>query len=100
VNQRKNDDQHQFLKIQLNQRYFVFAFFLISGTAVKEMQERFPGQPVPDLIRFLVARKGNVDNAAEMLSKSLAWRASNLPLKRTAEVVAALKTGCFFPHGV
>ena len=35
----------------------------------KRMAEKFPDIPMHDLIRFLVARKGNFDKASDMLTK-------------------------------
>jgi len=69
------------------------------SVAAKQMKERFPDAPITDIVRFLVARKGDVSLASEMYEKASAWHLANLPLKRNAEVVAAINTRCFFPFG-
>lgn len=68
------------------------------GLATAEMQRLFPKCSKLDLIRFLVARKGNVELASEMLKKALEWRSANLPIKRS-QVEAAVRSGCFLPKG-
>jgi hypothetical protein len=68
-----------------------------SANAV-ELHEKFPELTRPDIIRFLVARKGNIKAAEEMIVKCMQWRASKFPLKRP-EVKAAFQTKCFFPYG-
>lgn len=68
------------------------------GPAAAEMQRLFPKCGKLDVIRFLVARKGNVELAAEMMRKALEWRHANLPVKRS-QVEAAVRSGCFLPKG-
>jgi hypothetical protein len=48
--------------------------------------------------RFLVARKGNVKAAEEMIVKYSHWRSCKFPLKKST-VEAAFMTNCFFPYG-
>ena len=72
------------------------------GPEAKQMQELFPEAPLCTIVRFLVARKGKVELAAEMLKNHMAWRKENLPLtaEKSAGVIKALETGVFFPYGV
>lgn len=67
----------------------------------KKMEAKFPDVPMHDIIRFLVARKGNFDQASEMLTKRIAWFNSTFPLKKSThpDVVNAMKVGCLFPFG-
>jgi hypothetical protein len=51
-----------------------------------------------DVVRFLVARKGEAQLAQEMIDRERLWHATNFPPKR-AFVSAALLTRCFFPYG-
>ena len=51
-----------------------------------------------DAVRFLVARKGVVQNAVEMIDKERAWHDQHFPVQRE-EVKAAIETRCFFPFG-
>jgi len=67
--------------------------------AAQEMKSRYPDATIADIVRFLVARKGDVALAAEMYEKATAWHKANLPLKRSDEVMAAMQTRCFFPFG-
>jgi hypothetical protein len=53
---------------------------------------------VEDIVRYLVARKGNVAAASEMLEKYVAWRKEHFPLKR-ADVGAILQSNVLFHHG-
>jgi hypothetical protein len=67
------------------------------GPNVKHLRSTFPDISVSDAVRFLVARKGDLTAATEMLEKSIAWRKANLPVPRSvAEPVLA--TGCCFFH--
>lgn len=63
-----------------------------------ELHEKFPQLSRTDIVRFLVARKGSVKLAEEMIEKCLAWHSSYFPLKRK-EVEVAMKTNCFVPFG-
>jgi hypothetical protein len=67
------------------------------GKAAIEMMKIFPDIPINDIVRFLIARKGVVQDAAEMLKKSMAWREANLPLKASI-ATPAISTNCFLPH--
>lgn len=69
------------------------------GPAAREMQTKYPETHINDIVRYLVARKGNVPAASEMLEKCNAWRQKNFPLKK-ADVGPAYETGCMFYHGV
>ena len=51
-----------------------------------------------DAVRFLVARKGVVQNAAEMIEKERTWHDQHFPVARE-EVKTAIETRCFFPFG-
>lgn len=66
--------------------------------AAMELKEKFPELQLVDIVRFLVARKGNTRAAEEMIEKWKAWKSSYFPLKK-ADVQAAIETKCFFPFG-
>lgn len=68
------------------------------GAAAKEMMTKYPDVDIEDIVRYLVARKGNVKDASEMLEKVKVWRAKHFPLKR-ADMKPAIETGCMFAHG-
>ena len=68
------------------------------GPVAKDMQRLFPDASIVDIVRFLVARKGNLEQASAMMRSAVDWHSSNFP-SRNLEIVAALKTGCFFSHG-
>jgi hypothetical protein len=71
-----------------------------NGPEVAALLKRFPDQlSRPDCVRFLVARKGNVQAAEEMAEKCLNWRNKSFPLQKSY-VEAAFNTKCFFPYGV
>ena len=70
----------------------------LPGDCVNELHKRYPSATRLELTRFLIARKGNVDLAAEMFEKALVWRNKNLPVKRSL-VEEAIKTGCFSAKG-
>jgi hypothetical protein len=69
------------------------------STAAQQMQSKFPDADIVDIVRFLIARKGDVALATEMMTKALAWHSSNFPLKRSPEILAAINTRCFFQFG-
>ena len=69
------------------------------GDTAEEMSRLFPGENIVDIVRFLVARKGNLDQAAKMMRSAVDWHSSNFPSKKM-EILSALQTGCFFTHGV
>lgn len=66
------------------------------GANAVALAAKYPQLSRPDIVRFLVARKGVLKAAEEMLEKCLAWRDLRFPLKR-AQVRNAFKTKCFFP---
>lgn len=72
---------------------------------LQEMSKEFPkseGYSITksDVVRFLVARKGNYQLSTEMMRKSLVWHKQHLPLSPSPELLRCLSTKCFFPHGV
>jgi hypothetical protein len=69
------------------------------GINAKALLEKYPELSLPDIVRFLVARKGVLKAAEEMIDKCLGWRKLNFPLKRN-NVLKAFQTMCFFPYGV
>ena len=73
----------------------------LDGKAAKKMQALFPDASLADIVRFLVARKGEVQAAAEMMTKANEWHRTNFPLSgdKLRQVDAALSAGCFFTHG-
>ena len=68
------------------------------GAAAEEMRKIFPNESIVDIVRYLVARKGNVEQAAAMMKSAVDWHSSSFPSKEL-EIVPALQTGCFFSHG-
>ena len=66
--------------------------------AAAELHALFPDADECEVVRFLVARKGSVEQAATMLSAARRWHASHFPSELRA-LIPALKTGCFFAHG-
>eukprot|EP01031_Cornospumella_fuschlensis_P022976 gene22976-27957_t len=67
------------------------------GPNALELQAKFPTLTRPDIVRFLVARKGNLKAAEEMVVKYMAWRSKHFPLQK--EVLRnAFATKCFFPY--
>lgn len=71
------------------------------GPAAREMLALFPGTPLTDIVRFLVARKGDVKAAADMMTKALEWYRAHFPLppELRTQVESAFSAGCFFTHG-
>lgn len=67
--------------------------------SVVKLQEQFPNASISEIRRFLVARKGNTVNAAEMMENANEWRSKNLPLRKEV-AAAAVSTNCFFFHGL
>ena len=65
------------------------------GENMDKMVEIFPNDNKADVHRFLIARKGDVDLAAEMYRNSLLWRAKNLP-GSVETIGSALETKCLF----
>lgn len=68
------------------------------GPASVELSKLYPNLSQTDILRYLVARKGNVTQASEMIEKYDAWRAKNFPLKKE-QMRPAFETGCIFSHG-
>jgi hypothetical protein len=68
------------------------------GAAAKEMIAKYPDASIEDIVRYLVARKGNVPAASEMLEKCRVWRGKNFPLKRDI-ISVVYGTNCMFYHG-
>ncbi len=68
------------------------------GPAAKEMTAKYPDCSIEDIVRYLVARKGNVAAASEMLEKCTIWRANNFPLKRS-QLSSVYKSEVMFYHG-
>ncbi len=75
-----------------------FAHCMPGSPAYSEMQRLFPDSDESELVRFLIARKGAVDQAAPMLRAARHWHAVNFPSK-LKEIIPALRSGCFFAHG-
>lgn len=70
----------------------------------QDLKRRVPGQSIGTYVRFLVARKGNVDASEDLLKKHLEWREQNLPISKLPKekrdaVVRALGTGICIPYG-
>ena len=60
--------------------------------------KKYPDVSIEDIVRYLVARKGAVPAASDMLEKCQQWRANHSPLKKVA-VTPAMSSKCFFYHG-
>lgn len=69
------------------------------SAAAQQMQSTFPDADIVDIVRFLIARKGDAALATDMMTKAIAWHSSNFPLKRSSDVLAAINTRCFFQFG-
>lgn len=68
------------------------------GQTALQMRKLFPDQSIVDIIRFLIARKGNLEQATKMMRAAVDWHSSHFPSKKH-EIIPALQTGCFFAHG-
>jgi hypothetical protein len=62
---------------------------------IKKLSSKFSDR---DLYRFLIARKGSVEDAKEAILATIQWRLEHFPIKRSA-IQGPLNTGCFFFHG-
>jgi hypothetical protein len=65
---------------------------------IPSMRSRFPHVAESDAVRFLIARRGNLDAASDMLERSLSWRKDREVAAQsgTPESIAnALSTQCF-----
>lgn len=69
------------------------------GDGVKKMRERYPDASISRCVRFLVARKGNLNDAYEMMDKHLAWKKEHYPIKKKKGIVAALTANAFVVGG-
>lgn len=69
------------------------------GPAAKEMMAKYPDTSLNDIVRYLVARKGSVPAASEMLEKCADWRNKNFPLKKST-LSTVYDTKVMFYHGV
>lgn len=68
------------------------------GVNAQALAKKYPVLTRPDIVRFLVARKGVLSAAEEMIDKCLAWRSLHFPVTRN-KIQTAMKTKCFFPYG-
>ena len=66
---------------------------------VNQMRKRYPDASVSRCVRFLVARKGNLNDAYVMMDTHLAWRKEHYPIKRTKGIAAALSAQAFTVGG-
>ena len=66
-----------------------------------EICSMFKNHPLSelDLYRFLIARKGNLNDAKEMLINHIHWKQEHFPIKRSM-IEGPLQTKCIFFHGV
>lgn len=62
------------------------------------LKKKYPSLTPVDIVRFLVARKGNIANAEQMIDKYLAWKLEHFPIKHST-VKNAFLSKCFFPYG-
>jgi hypothetical protein len=70
------------------------------GENAKEMKKKFPSASKSCIVRFLVARKGNLKNAIKMYTAHEKWRSLNYPLSAKKGLIAALNTNAFSIGGV
>jgi hypothetical protein len=70
----------------------------ITPALIAAMAKKFPNESRTTLIRFLIARKASIKDAADMLEKSNVWRSANMP-PPAAVTSAALGAKCIFSHG-
>ena len=70
----------------------------VDSIGAKEMRKLFPDDNIIDILRFLIARKGDVNLAADMMRKSKAWHQKNLPIHLSSEITAISNLKCFFFH--
>lgn len=66
--------------------------------AAEKLAVDFPSLSRVDIVRFLVARKGDYVLAKEMIQKEREWHNATFPVKKE-DVGAAFLNGCFFPFG-
>lgn len=66
--------------------------------AANEMRLLFPDDNIIDILRFLIARKGDVSLAADMFRKSKLWHQKHLPLRPSPALDPVLALKCFFFH--
>lgn len=66
---------------------------------ISALQSIFPNTSESDIVRFLVARNWNLEQASAMLTQALAWHSSNFPLSMH-RVNAVLAQNCFLSHGL
>ncbi len=57
----------------------------------------FPNENSTTILRFLIARRGNVKLASEMLTASLSWREHNIPMDMEF-IRPAFMSKCMFIH--
>jgi hypothetical protein len=69
------------------------------GEGVKEMRKRYPDASISRCVRFLVARKGNLNDAYSMMDTHLAWKKEHYPIKKKKGIVAALAAKAFVVGG-
>jgi hypothetical protein len=72
-----------------------------NGPEFIALKKAFPGLSIGTYVRFLVARKGNVELASKMLTNHLNWRKENLPIpsNKIDAVLKCLDTGICIPYG-
>ena len=66
--------------------------------AAVEMSKLFPDDNIIDILRFLIARKGDVSLASALFRKHKEWYSRHLPLQRSPTLDAVLALKCFFFH--
>ena len=66
--------------------------------AAVEMSKLFPDDNIIDILRFLIARKGDVSLASALFRKHKEWYSRHLPLRRSPTLDAVLALKCFFFH--
>jgi hypothetical protein len=64
------------------------------------MRERFPGRDDEELARFLIARKNDLEKAAEQLQKRINFEQTFLPTVTKADCGEEFNCGKLYAHGV
>lgn len=70
----------------------------LSLASIETLRGRFPSENDETLARFLIARKGDVDKASDMLGKHLSWRSETFPIYKESCMGELRKNKCHI-HG-
>jgi len=65
------------------------------NSGLQILKQRFPGEDLATLTRFLKARKNDTEKATDMLSQHIAWRSTHLPISRESILNELSKGKCY-----